>query len=72
AVTLLGEGTRRIRDYQPSYENINVERLLDESLELLYALQKTDPDRVAEVVRQMESNNTENSEYRLPQIYGIA
>ncbi|MDY6783548.1 MAG: DUF309 domain-containing protein [Cyanobacteriota bacterium] len=77
AVTLLGEGARRIRDYQPSYENIDVERLLDDSLELLYALQKMGGDReaiegrhrVAEWAKQMESGEIENSKYRLPRIY---
>jgi predicted metal-dependent hydrolase len=69
AVTLLGEGTRRIRDYQPSYENIDVERLFDDSLALLYTLQQTEPDRVAELVAQIESNEIEESGYCLPQIH---
>jgi uncharacterized protein len=69
AVILLGEGTRRICDYQPTYENIDVTRLLDESLALLSALQQTEPDRVAEFVERLESGLTENSTYRLPQIH---
>lgn len=68
AVILLGEGTRRIWDYQPTYENIDVTRLLDESLALLQALQQIEPDRVVDFVERIESRSPEYSTYRLPHI----
>ncbi len=43
AIILLGEAVRRLYDYQPDYEGINVEQLLDQSINLLQALQQLDP-----------------------------
>jgi uncharacterized protein len=43
AIILLGEAVRRLYDYQPDYEGINVEQLLDQSNNLLQALQQLDP-----------------------------
>jgi hypothetical protein len=39
AVMLMGEGIRRLRDYEPSYFGIDVETLVTESIALLQALQ---------------------------------
>jgi uncharacterized protein len=43
AIILLGEAVRRLYDYQPDYEGINVEQLLNQSINLLQALQQLDP-----------------------------
>ncbi len=43
AIILLGEAVRRLYDYQPDYEGINVEQLLAQSIDLLQALQQLDP-----------------------------
>ena len=40
AVTLLGEGNRRLVDYQPSWEDIDITRLLTQSQTLLITLQQ--------------------------------
>ena len=40
AVILLGEGVRRLRDYQPDYETVNVSQLLEDSKTLLKYLQE--------------------------------
>lgn len=69
AVILLGEGIRRLRDYQPVYEGIEVERLVEDSASLLKALQQIEPEQIAEFVERMEIAVSESSQvYRLPQI----
>jgi predicted metal-dependent hydrolase len=47
AMILLGEGSNRLRRYPESDYGINVEELLLESVELLKALQQTDPEKIA-------------------------
>jgi uncharacterized protein len=72
AVILLGEGIRRLRDYEPVYEGIEVERLVEESARLLKALQQIEPEQVAEFVERMEISVSDSSEvYCLPQIIKI-
>ena len=68
AVTLLGEGTRRIRDYQPDYEGIDVTKLFEESWELLSSLQEIAPEAIASFV---ESLHSQNSSPPFPQIISI-
>lgn len=48
AVILLGEGLRRVCDYQPTYAGLDVTRLVAESSQLLQSLQQAGPERVAE------------------------
>lgn len=45
AIILLGEAVRRLCDYQPSYEGVNVEELLEQAMELLQALQQLQPEQ---------------------------
>lgn len=52
AVILLGEGSKRLSRYQPTYEDINVESLLEQSLDLLKTLQQLDPQQVGEFLKQ--------------------
>ena len=40
AIILLGEAVRRLRDYQPDYEGIDVSQLLEQVIALLQALQQ--------------------------------
>jgi hypothetical protein len=47
AVILLGEGIHRLSSYRPSYDEIDVEFLLDTSAELLQSLQQLGPERIA-------------------------
>ena len=54
AVILLGEGVRRLRNYQPVYEGIDITGLLAESTQLLKALQKIEPDKIVEFVEQLK------------------
>lgn len=60
AVILLGEGTRRLRDYQPDHETINVTQLLDESQRLLKYLQQIDPENVDKVAQTLQECSDES------------
>lgn len=55
AVILLGEGSRRLRDYQPECEGIDVTGLIESSYQLLQALQQIEPEQVAEFVEGRSS-----------------
>lgn len=48
AVILLGEGLKRLGDYQPIYANLDVEILVKQSAQLLKALQEAGPEKVAD------------------------
>ncbi|MDJ0661153.1 MAG: DUF309 domain-containing protein [Crocosphaera sp.] len=61
AVILLGEGVRRLRDYQPDYETINVAQLLEESRALLKYLQHSNPDDVAEIAQTVQESSDHSS-----------
>lgn len=53
AAILLGEGISRLEYYSPEYYNINVEKLLTESQEILRNLQESGPENVAEFAQQL-------------------
>ncbi len=67
AVILLGEGVRRLKDYQPDYETVNVVQLLEESQLLLKYLQATTPDDIAEVAKTLQESS-DQSPCRFPYI----
>ncbi|MGK7876432.1 MAG: DUF309 domain-containing protein [Xenococcaceae cyanobacterium] len=80
AVILLGEGVRRLSNYQPVYEGIDITGLVGESTQLLKALQQTEPDRIVEFVEQLELapaadadklSGGDNLAYSLPKIVRI-
>lgn len=59
AVILLGEGIRRLGDYQPTYEGVEVTDFLKESVELLQALQVAGAEQVAaDVVQRLAATDT--------------
>ncbi len=70
AVILLGEGVRRLSDYQPDYETVNVSQLLEESQALLIYLQEIDPDNVAEVAQTLQKSS-EQSPCKFPYIFRV-
>lgn len=55
AVILLGEGIRRLSDYQPDYQDIDVTQLLIESDLLLQTLQRLPPEDLASFVQELFS-----------------
>jgi uncharacterized protein len=76
AVILLGEGTRKLTEYQPDYEEINVSQLVEQSSQLLKTLQQLEPERIEEFVQQIEWDNVDrnqdrNFKYKLPKISKI-
>lgn len=60
AVILLGEGTRRLSRYQPTYHGIHVTQLLNDSTALLSALQQIEPDTIESFVGQLNFNSRES------------
>lgn len=57
AVILLGEGISRLRNYEPTYFEIDVEKLIDESAELLKKLQQSGPENVSDFVDKMKAGS---------------
>ena len=72
AVILLGEGIRRLHDYQPDYQNIDVSQLLIESDLLLQTLQQLSRENLADFVQQLftpeETNVNKKINCQLPKI----
>ena len=63
AIILLGEAVRRLRDYQPDYEGIDVEQLLQQAIALLQALQQLKPEQTSYFFQQLQKSQlkTNNS-----------
>ena len=59
AVTSMGEGMRRLDYFKPDYFNINVEELIDQTANLLRAMQEAGPEKVADFV--FADNSGKNS-----------
>jgi hypothetical protein len=72
AVTLLGEGINRLRYYQPTYAEVDVAQLIDQSADLLAVLQEQGADRIVELAQQLDSTPILSREgetiLRLPKI----
>ncbi|WP_330203259.1 DUF309 domain-containing protein [Cyanobacterium sp. Dongsha4] len=63
AVILLGEGIRKLREYEPEYLDINVDKLVEESYDLLLALQQIVPDSVSIFYQNLLNKQLENNLY---------
>lgn len=50
AVTSMGEGMSRLNYFKPDYFNINVEKLIDQTANLLLAIQQAGPEKVGDFV----------------------
>lgn len=61
AVILLGEGNKKLREYEPDYFNIDVIQLLENSYDLLTALQKINPELVTEFYQKLINNQLESN-----------
>jgi uncharacterized protein len=72
AVILLGEGIKRLKDYQPVYAAIDVARLLWESNCLLQELQQIEAEQIAIFRQQLRSgDDNDRSTPKLPKISKI-
>lgn len=58
AVTLLGEGIRRLSYFQPDHSDINVSQLVNQSYQLLQQLQQIEPDQVKLFVENLSQENS--------------
>ena len=58
AIILLGEAVRRLCDYQPEYEGVDVEQLLEQALSLLQALQQLKPEQAGDFFQQLQKQET--------------
>ncbi|MDJ0567887.1 MAG: DUF309 domain-containing protein [Pleurocapsa sp. MO_192.B19] len=58
AIILLGEAVRRLCDYQPSYEGVDVELLLEQSIHLLQALQQLKPEQAQEFFKELQQKQS--------------
>lgn len=70
AVILLGEGIRKLRDYEPDYLEINVTNLTEMSFNLLTYLQQIPPEDINKLADELnQPNNNLNVQY--PQIVKV-
>ena len=70
AVILLGEGIRKLRDYEPDYQEINVTSLIEMSVNLLTYLQQIPPEDISKLADELnQQNNNLNVQY--PQIFKV-
>lgn len=76
AVILLGEGIRRLGDYQPIYQQIQVTDLISQSYLLLETLQKTGAESIGDLVKSFKTNSLSQRDKleicRLPKIIRVA
>lgn len=56
AMILLGEGIKRLKDYLPIYQQIDVTQLLEDSSELLSLVQQTAPDELNILVQKFKDH----------------
>lgn len=61
AVILLGEGLRKLVEYEPDYDNVDVTKLTENSYELLITLQHINPDDVKEFYTKLINHQLENN-----------
>ena len=61
AIILLGEASRRLYDYQPDYEGVDVDLLLEQTIALLQALQQLKPEQTSDFFQQLQSKERTKS-----------
>ncbi|MFM6400986.1 MAG: DUF309 domain-containing protein, partial [Planktothrix sp.] len=70
AVILMGEGLGRLDYYQPDYSGINVEQFMDETSQLLKALQNAGAENVEMFLSLMQPQGTVQG-LKLPKIQKV-
>lgn len=63
AAILLGEGTSRLPAYLPEYQSIDVENLLEDSLNMLRTVQINGKEGIGEVLKSIE-----RGDWKMPKI----
>ncbi len=77
AAILLGEGISRLKPYQPTYFEINLEQLLQTSGQILGTVQEFGPENVVKLAEELFGNMTDdeipdNSGLFLPKIKRVS
>lgn len=62
AIILLGEAVRRLCDYQPDYEEVNVEHLLEQAVNLLQVLQQLKPEEADNFFQRLQIEPSDQSD----------
>ncbi len=57
AAILLGEGTSRLSAYLPEYQSIDVENLLEDSLQILRTVQTTGKEGMADLLTRIDQGD---------------
>ena len=74
ALILLGEGSNRLRRYQPDYWEVDVDSLVGQSLALLDWLQQVESDQIEAIAQQvvlLQEGGSVSQPVALPQIIKI-
>ncbi|MBE9223293.1 DUF309 domain-containing protein [Cyanobacterium stanieri LEGE 03274] len=70
AVILLGEGIRKLGEFEPSYYDLDIIGFTDDSYALLLALQKIEPEGAKDFYQQLLEQGDIDG-VKLPKIYAI-
>ncbi|WP_069791959.1 DUF309 domain-containing protein [Cyanobacterium sp. IPPAS B-1200] len=70
AAILLGEGIRKLAEFEPTYYDLDILAFTDDSHALLMALQKIDPEDTKTFYGQLLEKKGRNG-LKLPQLHGI-
>lgn len=63
AIILLGEAVRRLCDYQPDYQGVDVEQLLQQAVQLLHALQQLKPEQAKDFFDYLQHERLRDPRY---------
>ncbi len=59
AIILLGEAVKRLCDYRPEYEGVDVEQLLAQAINLLQALQQLKPEQTSNFFQRLQHKHSQ-------------
>ncbi|HEY9768222.1 MAG TPA: DUF309 domain-containing protein [Coleofasciculaceae cyanobacterium] len=59
SIILLGEAVKRLCDYQPEYEGVDVEQLLEQAINLLQALQQLKPEQTSNFFQRLQHKHSQ-------------
>ncbi|AFY70530.1 protein of unknown function DUF309 [Thalassoporum mexicanum PCC 7367] len=73
SLILLGEGIRRLQQYEPTHRGIDVETIVDRSAELLRTLQRSGKEGVVAIVTHLNLSHPTNLSVSVPkEIQGLS
>ena len=66
SMILLGEGIKRLKDYQPDFESIDVTTLVSSSAQFLSSIQTLESDAIASVATWLQTHSQGNEPWTSP------